>query len=103
MQTNTSATESISAQRNYQLIVPFVSALLIVLFLFFIDEGYYDFRWMTDPGNWLAFLMYLAVFFVIQSLIYNFGLSYLKGPVKNILMLGVVTVGIVFLILWLVF
>lgn len=32
--------------------------LLVVFFLGFIDEGYYDFRWMQDPGNWVALGLY---------------------------------------------
>ncbi|MCF8237394.1 MAG: hypothetical protein K9I85_04505 [Saprospiraceae bacterium] len=30
----------------------------IVFFLFFIDEGFYDLRWMKAPGNWVAFGLY---------------------------------------------
>ncbi len=45
--------------------VPF----LIVFLLCFIDEGYYDLRWMLEPGNWVAFGLYwiamvLGEFFV---------------------------------------
>lgn len=37
--------------------------------LCFLDEGYYDFRWMKDPGNWVVFTLYwmamvLGEFFV---------------------------------------
>lgn len=32
--------------------------LLITLVLFYIDEGYYDFRWMKQPGNWVPFFLY---------------------------------------------
>lgn len=52
---------ALSSQRN-ETIAPFLSALVIVMFLFFIDEGYYDFRWMKDAGNWLVFVFYLAFF-----------------------------------------
>ena len=34
--------------------VPF----LIVFFLFYIDEGFYDLRWMSDSGNWVVFFLY---------------------------------------------
>lgn len=98
-----SATETLPQARNFKILIPFISALLMVLFFAFIDEGYYDFRWMSDPGSWAAFGIYLAIFFVIQSLIYNFALSFLKGALKNIIMLGVVTPALVVLILWLVF
>lgn len=97
-----SRANSLPVRRDYEILIPFVSALFIVLFFSFIDEGYYDFRWMTDPSGWLAFGIYLAVFFALLSLVYNFGLTFLKGATKNLVMLGVITPGLIFLILWLV-
>ncbi len=93
-------TENLELQRKYDMLIPFLSALVIVLFLSYIDEGYYDFRWMSDPGSWVAFGMYIAVFFALLSLVYNFGLTFLKGRTKNLVMLGVITPGLIFLILW---
>jgi hypothetical protein len=92
----------LSNQRLNNLWIPFISALLIVLFLAFIDEGYYDFRWMTDAGSWVAFGVYTAIFFGIQALIYNFALRGLKGVMKNLIMLGVITPAIMMMILGLV-
>ena len=40
--------------QNYLLLA--FSSILVTMFLFFIDEGYYDFRWMRDGGNWLIFI-----------------------------------------------
>ncbi len=100
---NTTTTNTVPVKRNYAILIPFISALLSVLFLAFIDEGYYDFRWMADAGSWVAFGIYIAIFFVLQALIYNFALSALNGSMKNILMLAVVTPGILILILWLIF
>lgn len=31
---------------------------ILLFILFFIDEGYYDLRWMREPGNWVVFLVY---------------------------------------------
>lgn len=39
----------------------FLIALVYTLFLFYIDEGYNDFRWMKDPGNWIIFVLYLSI------------------------------------------
>ena len=39
----------------------FTIALVYTLFLFYIDEGYNDFRWMNDLGNWIIFVVYLSV------------------------------------------
>lgn len=90
-------------KRNYAFLIPFISALLIVLLLSFMDEGNYNFSWLTDPGSWAAFGIYMVIFFVIQSLIYNFVLSFLKGVTKNIIMLVVITPLIFLLVLWLFF
>jgi hypothetical protein len=37
----------------------------------FIDEGYYDFRWMKNMGNWMVFL--------VISLFYWVGNYWLNG------------------------
>lgn len=44
-------------------LAPFWGSLLITNFLFFIDEGYNDFRWMKDPGNWFVFVIYVVVIY----------------------------------------
>lgn len=49
-----------------------VAALLIVMFLFYIDEGYYDFRWMAEAGNWFVFVLYMVVFVPVQWVIAHF-------------------------------
>jgi hypothetical protein len=38
----------------------YVWAFIICQFLFFIDEGYYDFRWMKSVGNWIVFVVYFV-------------------------------------------
>lgn len=47
----------------------FYSAVLFTFFLFFIDEGYYNFKWMTNPGNWIMFVNYVSIFFSSQFII----------------------------------
>lgn len=44
---------------------PLWISLLVTNFLFFIDEGYNDFRWMKDPGNWLVFLIYVIGIYIV--------------------------------------
>lgn len=44
-------------------------AVGVTLFLFFIDEGYYNFNWMVDAGNWLAFFLYVVLLFTGQLLL----------------------------------
>ncbi len=46
-------------------------AFISTQFLFFIDEGYYDFRWMKDPGNWFVFIFYLMFLFIPQFIVHR--------------------------------
>ncbi|WP_313807471.1 hypothetical protein [Flavobacterium sp.] len=59
--------------KNNELSTIYINAFLIAQFLFFIDEGYYDFRWMKDIGNWIVFFIYFgiltAVLFLLNSLL----------------------------------
>lgn len=42
---------------------------LLIAFLFFMDEGYYDFRWVASPGNWVAYFIYLIpVYFSVLGI-----------------------------------
>ena len=50
----------------YSWLAPLASTLGILSFFFFIDEGYYDFRWMADPGNWLVFFIYFIILYPVQ-------------------------------------
>jgi len=50
-------------------ILPLLNALVVTLFLFYIDEGFYDFRWMLNVGNWLVFLVYVAVIYGMELLL----------------------------------
>jgi hypothetical protein len=92
----------LSQRRSEDLLTPFMAALLIVLFLFFIDEGYYDFRWMKEWGNWFVFGIYLVIFFPIQWLISHFVFRKLNGWRK---ILAMVALGIpaTVLFFWLLF
>lgn len=63
------STPSDVKQEKENLLAPFATAFLLVMFLFFIDEGYYDFRWMRDAGNWVVFFFYLSFAFLSMWLI----------------------------------
>ena len=47
------------------------SSILLTMFFFFIDEGYYNFKWMADIFNWFLFLIYSIVFLFAQFITYN--------------------------------
>ena len=79
-----------------------ITTLVMVMFLFYIDEGYYDFRWMRNAGNWLMFVVYLAFVFPMQWLLAGM-LGRLAGKWRSV---AVVTLLMLFadsLILGLIF
>jgi len=45
------------------LLTPLFFSPATVFILFFIDEGYYDLRWMKEPENRIPFVIYNLVFF----------------------------------------
>ncbi len=75
---------------NKEILFPLLSALFITLFLFYIDEGYYNFKWMLKATNWSAFIIYFVPLFGIPFLLIQFLKKYLTVNVNYILsiMLG---------------
>jgi len=53
------------------------AALMVVLMLFYIDEGNYSFENITHPGNILALTVYLIGITATQFLIYFFTKKYM--------------------------
>lgn len=48
-------------QQNINFIHPLILiffSLVTVFTLFYLDEGYYSFQWMKQPGNWIVFSIY---------------------------------------------
>lgn len=77
-----------------------ISAIIITNFLFFIDEGYYDFRWMSDAGNWIPFFIYLVVIFILQLVFSDIILKKYHGKNKTILsILEGAVIGLILLVL----
>ena len=66
----------ISNFSHLNLIVFGLSSLLLTVFLFYIDEGYYSMRWMLAIENWIPFLGYCAGFLI--------GLSIAHDIIRNI-------------------
>lgn len=74
------STIALSAKaKTSESLILLVSAVAITFALFFIDEGYYDFRWMKNPGNWIAFAAYVLMLFVGQLVVLNLFLRAYKG------------------------
>ena len=40
---------------------------LVCQFLMWIDEGYYDFWWMSDGWNWVIYFIYTTLIFFISA------------------------------------
>ncbi|MEY2963899.1 MAG: hypothetical protein RL754_1160 [Bacteroidota bacterium] len=55
----------------------FIATHLLMQLAFWVDEGYYDFRWMREPGNWIVYTLYSTVVFTVQAGFY--ALFYGKG------------------------
>jgi len=62
---------SIQTKSNKQEYVLLASSVIITLFLFYIDEGYYNFKWMLQLSNWFAFLIYIIPIFGFQLLVFK--------------------------------
>jgi hypothetical protein len=58
------------ATTDKQINILFIISNIITQVLFFIDEGYNDFRWMKEPGNWFVYFIYiLAIFGTLLGLL----------------------------------
>lgn len=77
----------------------FITTIIITMSLFYIDEGYYDFRWMTSWGNWFVFFIYGTVIFAFQLLMYLLIVKVFKWRLNN---LAVILVGASLAVLFLV-
>lgn len=79
--------EAVKAQnsRLSEVLVPMLIAASATMFLFYIDEGYYDFRWMNDFGNWFVFFIYLGILTGAQVLMGRLFFRRFKGWTRGIL------------------
>lgn len=52
-----------------QILTAALLAISVTLFLFYIDEGYYNFNWMRQAWHWAIFFMYAAFLFIGEMII----------------------------------
>ena len=73
------------------LLVPLVVSIVVVILLFFIDEGAYNFHWMLKPWNYYPFAVYVGGFMVGQLIVASFLFKKLNGLVGTVVvfLLGV--------------
>ncbi len=69
----------VSKEVKVQLII----AVALTLFLCYIDEGFYNFNWMLEWDNWLAFVIYVALFWAIQMLLSKLFKLTTKGTLQT--------------------
>lgn len=76
-------TEETSYYDSSKAVVFAITSLIICFFLAYIDEGYYDFRWMKNIGNWIAITIYVSVLFTLQLVCYHVFFRKLKRRGKT--------------------
>ncbi len=55
--------------KQIRISIYFIISLLLVGYMFYIDEGNYNFEWMKSMGTWLIFVGYVIVVFLGQVVI----------------------------------
>ena len=48
---------------NWFVLAMTIGTTFLVLFMFYIDEGFYNFNWMREPGAWFVFAIYWNIIF----------------------------------------
>lgn len=88
-------TSNLALQKQNISLILLINSTFITLFLFFIDEGYYNFNWMSNAGAWFVFLMYsLFLFFVQIGISKLIGLK-IKSSLKIVLgIISITTLGV---------
>lgn len=89
------------ARQKQELLIQAAISLMIVLYVSYIDEGYNDFRWMKNPGDWIFFFLYSGFLFGIQLLASRLVLTnyHGRGRVLISLLIGLGgLMGLIFLI-----
>lgn len=83
------------------LVTPLIISVVVTMFLFFIDEGYYSFEWMTKPWNYYPFAVYVSGFALGQLIVASFLFRRLNGLVNTltVCVLGIPAGAVVSLVL----
>jgi len=76
-----------------------ITSFVVTFVLLYMDEGYYDFRWMKSIGNWIMFFVYVGFAFTGQFLVSILLNRFVSAPLAHWLTAIVgTTLGIGFLI-----
>jgi hypothetical protein len=91
---------NITATKHRILPAATITALVTTFLLFFIDEGYFDLRWMKAAYNWIWFTVYVSAFVLLQYAGYLL-LWWYKGEDKTLIscitgiLAGFVIIGVI--------
>lgn len=88
----------INQKKDYGLAILTITSIAIAMFLGFIDEGHYNFKWMNNIGNWIALSVYALFIFLGQLLFYKVILRGYKGQGKALLSCVGAILGILFVV-----
>ena len=83
---------------NMELVRIALITFLILQFLFFIDEGFYNFQWMNSWMNWIVFSIYFSILLGIQVLMYL--CAQLFGMKRNLMMISTLGIGLGLILLF---
>lgn len=66
-------THALQTERKKEdLLTPLMVSFFFTQFLFFLDEGYHDFRWMQSFGNWICFVIYWFCLFSGEVIVHTY-------------------------------
>jgi len=66
-------------------LVHLVVSVVLTTFLFWLDEGYYNFNWTKNLWNWLFFVIYASAMFIGQTITDKYFLKKFKDDSKQVL------------------
>jgi hypothetical protein len=53
-------------KKKWRVITPAICSFLTIMFIFFVDEGHYNFKWIHQRENLIAFAIYVIGFLFSQ-------------------------------------
>ncbi len=93
----------IEIKTNKPLYTFLISSIFITFILFYIDEGNFNFDWMTNFGVWIVFFLYVLPIFLSQLMLFHWVFKRMKISIRFILsiLLGIVigfisVIGLIF-------
>ena len=80
-----------------------IISVVASLFVFYIDEGYYNFQWMKSWENWVFFIIYAGIIFLFQQLFALIFRKVFKVKNKNYLIAAIGVPVAIFVLVTIIF